>query len=110
VTKPFFSTTYFTLTPKYWRCSRDERERKCVEMLLTTFTTKPKIDTNVPLEKHLMFQMMRKVIALMSVESLIESRHKAYLDTVEEEEGPIAVKAVPLGMGSKEKRKETWYG
>lgn len=88
-----------------------EPEKKCSEMLLSVMENNATIEINYDLEKHLVLEFMGRIMQHLSVECIVEVKHKSYVAALAEEEDELAtVEVRPLGMGSKEDGKQTWYG
>lgn len=91
--------------------SEYEPERRASEMLLDVIRSKIIIDTDTAYERNLVLELMVKVIKYLTTCSMLESRHKSYVKARQEVEGTnLGIIVKPLGIGSKERGKETWYG
>lgn len=91
--------------------SEVESEKRCSEMLLSVIENNVTVDTNHDLEKHLVLELMGKVMQHLSVGCSIEIKHKSLMAAMVEESSELETVAVqPLGIGSKEYGKQTWYG
>lgn len=90
--------------------SRHEAEKAATEMLLRVLNTRVNISTDFAFEKNLVLEVMIKIKHL-STSSVIELKHRGYIAALqEEEEENLGIAVEPLGIGCKERNKETWYG
>lgn len=76
-------------------------------MLLDVINSNVIIDTDVAFERTLVLELMVKIIKRLTT----CQGHKSYVKAREEEEGTnLGIVVKPLGIGCKDRGRETWYG